>query len=207
MLDESSAEALFDRICRGRVRPAEIFAPGHLFARICQRLWGPAAGREMYLAYMSPGDSGAGPVARVWWSVTATLARLRAQPAPRGIDWKAEHAHWLRRLAHSREALVHARAAARLSDREDIRWFAQSLDIGTRFAEAMTDALQLRIKDDPAVRTHLAQTLRELESHIPTVTRMEKTDILGGDPGCWLESIGNLRKMYYPGKKKTHLDS
>jgi hypothetical protein len=82
-----------------------------------------------------------------------------------------------------------------LCDHEEVRWFAQSLDVGARFAEAMVDALQLRMQDDPAVRAHLVKTLRDLEAHIPTITRLEKTDLLGGDPGCWLESIATLREL------------
>jgi sialidase-1 len=193
--DEPSTVALFRRMCQGRCRPAEIFGPGELFQRICQRLWGPAAGREMYLAYMAPGESGDGPVSRVWWSVTSCLARLRAKPAAKATDWSAEHSRWLRRLEHTRLALAHARQAARLCDHEQVRWFAQSLDVGSRFAEALVDALQLRIHDDPPVRVHLAQTLRDLEACIPTVSRLEKTDLIGGDPGCWLESIANLREL------------
>jgi hypothetical protein len=76
-----------------------------------------------------------------------------------------------------------------------VRWFAQSLAVGSRFAEAMADALELRMQDDPAVRARLVKTLQDLEAHIATITRLEKTDILGGDPGCWLESIANLREL------------
>jgi hypothetical protein len=96
--------------------------------------------------------------------------------------------------------LAHAQEAARLSDQEDVRWFAQSLGVGSRFAEAMVDALQLRMQDDPAVRAHLLKTLQDLEAHIATVTPLEKIDILGGDPGCWLESIANLRALWASGK-------
>jgi len=193
--DEASAGELFRRMARGHHRPPELFAPGQLFQRICHRLWGPAAGQAMYLAYTVPGESGDGPVSRVWWSVTSCLARLRAQPATQATDWNQEHARWLRRLEHTRQALAHAQEAARLCDREDVRWFAQSLDIGSRFAEAMVDALQLRVQDDPAVRTHLLKTLQDLEAHIATITPLAKTDILGGDPGCWPESIAHLREL------------
>jgi hypothetical protein len=193
--DEPLAVALFRRMSQGHCRPPELFAPGQLFQRICHRLWGPTAGQAMYLAYVTPGESGDGPVSRVWWSVTSCLARLRAQSAAKATDWNKEHARWVRRLAHTRQALAHAREAARSSDHEELRWFAQSLDVGTRFAEAMVDALQLRMQDDPAVRAHLVETLQDLEAHIATVTRLERTDILGGDPGCWLESIANLREL------------
>jgi len=194
--DEPSAVDLFRRLTRGHCRPPKLFAPGQLFQRICHRLWGPAAGQAMYLAYMVPGESGDGPVSRVWWSVTSCLARLRAQPAPQATDWNQERARWLRRLTHTRQALAHAQEAARLCDQEDVRWFAQSLGVGARFAEAMVDALQLRMRDDPTVRAHLLKTLQDLEAHIATVTPLEKTDILGGDPGCWLESIASLRDLF-----------
>lgn len=193
--DEPAAEDLFRRMTRGLCRPPELFAPGQLFQRICHRLWGPAAGQAMYLAYTVPGESGDGPVSRVWWSVTSCLARLRAQGAAQAADWNQEHARWVRRLAHTRQALTHAQEAARLCDQEDVRWFAQSLDVGARFAEAMVDILQLRMQDDPAVRAQLLKKLQDLESQIATITPLEKTDILGGDPGCWLESIANLREL------------
>jgi len=198
--DEPAAVNLFQRMTRGHCRPPELFAPGQLFQRICHRLWGPAAGQAMYLAYTVPGESGDGPLSRVWWSVTSCLARLRAQPATLATDWNQEHARWLRRLTHTRQALAHAQEAARLCDDEAVRWFAQSLDIGSRFAEAMVDALQLRVQDDPAVRAGLLKTLQDLEKHIATVTPLEKTDILGGDPGCWLESIAHLRVLCSSGK-------
>jgi hypothetical protein len=41
----------------------------------------------------------------------------------------------------------------------------------------------------------LVKTLEDLETHIATSTRLEKTDVLGGDPGCWLESIATLRAL------------
>lgn len=198
--DEPAALELFRRLTRGHCRPPELFAPGQLFERICHRLWGPAAGHAMYLAYTVPGESGDGPVSRVWWSVTSCLARLRAPEAPQATDWAQEHARWVRRLAHTQQALAHAQEAARLCDQEDVRWFARSLGVGARFAEAMVDVLQSRVQDDPAVRTHLLKTLQDLEAHIATVTPLEKTDILGGDPGCWLESIANLRELCSSGK-------
>lgn len=127
--------------------------------------------------------------------VTSCLARLRAQGAAKAADGNQEHTRWVRRLAHTRQALAHAQEAARLCAQEDVRWFAQSLDVGARFAGAMVDILHLRRQDDPAVRAQLLKKLQDLESQIATVTPLERTDILGGDPGCWLESIANLREL------------
>jgi len=193
--DERSTVALFRQMSQGRCRPTELFARGQLFERICVRLWGPDAGAQMYRAYLVGGESGDGPVSRVWWSVTSCLARLRAKTPAKTVDWAAEHARWGRRLVSTRQALGHARAAARLSDHEEVRWLAQSLDVGARFVEALLDAIALRIEDNAAVRTRLAGRLRDLAAFLPTVSRMERTDLLGGDPGCWQESLAMLQTL------------
>ena len=105
------------------------------------------------------------------------------------------HATWLRRLANTEQALVHARRAAAVSDHEDIQWFARCLELGKRFAECVSLSMQLRVDADAAVRAQLGRALDDLESRIAGDHRVIKTDPLGGDPGCWLETIANLRKV------------
>lgn len=192
--DEAAAVALFQRISRGKHRPRALFAPGGPLERICRRLWGEAAGGEMYRAYLAGGDSGEGPVSRVWWAVTADVARLKANSA--SPDWKARYAHWLRRKAVTEEALFHARRAGALAEDEDVRWFASCLELGAGFSECMALAVSVRLGDDPAARARLKETLAALESKIAALGRGQRTDALGGDPGCWLETIEQLRKIH-----------
>jgi hypothetical protein len=193
--DEQTAEAVFRRMAQGKHRPAEIFGPGRTFERICRRLWGDAAGKEMYLAYLTPGETGEGPVSRVWWSVTAEIARLRSKTPPGGPGLQEARARWVRRQATTERALVHARRAAQRTDHEDVRWFADCLALGTRFSECMALCLQFRMADDAGARARLAEKLAALESQIAAAGRLTKTDRLGGDPGCWLETVANLKKL------------
>ncbi|NUQ64090.1 MAG: hypothetical protein HUU20_16570 [Pirellulales bacterium] len=193
--DETAAVERFQRMAKGRCRPAEVFAEGGVFQRICWRLWGDRAGNEMYRAYLVPGESGDGPVSRVWWTVTAAVRRLKAESLPAGFRWEDEHARWLRRLAATQSALKHARKAAALSDHDDVRWFARCLEIGARFAEAVALSVERRIADKPGAVVRLQEVLDDLESQIAASGPPEKTDILGGDPGCWLETLANLREI------------
>lgn len=193
--DEPAAQALFRRIAQGTHRPAAIFGPGRLFDRICRRLWGAAAGAEMCQAYLAPGESGDGPLSRVWWAVTADVARLQAKSLPARFNWEDRRAHWLRRKAVTDEALSHARRAAALTQDEDVHWFASCLAIGSRFSECMALSVEMRLRNDAATRQRLAGALSALESQIKASGRSEKTDLLGGDPGCWLETLAHLKSL------------
>lgn len=194
--DEAAAQALFRRIQQGRHRPAAVFGPEGLLHRICARLWGEAAGEEMYRAYLAAGESGDGPLSRVWWAATADVARLRAVSSPAQTDWEERHARWLRRKAATDDALVHARRAAALSEDEDVRWFASSLALGSRFCECMALSIELRLRADAATRSRLEGALGALESQIMALGRNDRTEPLGGDPGCWLETLGHLKSLH-----------
>lgn len=193
--DETSAQALFRRMCQGKHRPAGIFGPGKIFQRLCQRLWGDAAGTEMYQAYLAPGESGDGPLSRVWWAVTADVARLQAKSLPARFDWEERHTRWLRRKAVTDEALSHARRAAALTQDEDVHWFASCLALGSRFSECMALSLEMRLRKDAATGLRLAGALSALGSQIKAFGRSEKTDPLGGDPGCWTETLAHLKSL------------
>ena len=192
--DEPTARKLRDQLANGRHRPAAVFGPGQLLDRICRRLWGDAAGAAMYRACMAGGESGDGPVSRVWFSVTRDVQRLQTGTLPKGTQWQELRDRWVRRLASTQEALGHAERAARLTSDEDVAWFARCLDVGRRFSEVMLLAIELRIQSDEGARSRLAKALDEIESHVRTRFRFDKTDVLGGDPGCWLETIGHLRE-------------
>jgi len=192
--DEQAARDLWTRLEKGRCRPAAVFGPGRLLERICRRLWGDAAGAEMYRAYTAGGESGDGPVSRVWYSVTGDVRRLQAAALPKGMRWENLHDRWLRRLASTQEALGHARRAAGLTSDEDVAWFARCLEVGRRFGEVMVVATGLRVRPDQAERSSLLKALNDLEMYLRAEFRLEKTDLLGGDPGCWLETIEHLRE-------------
>lgn len=191
--DEPAARKLRDRLANGRHRPATVFGSGQLLERICRRLWGDAAGADMYRAYTAGGKSGDWPVSRVWFSVTRDVARLQTGTLPKGTRWEDLRDSWQWRLACTQEALGHAERAAKLTSDEDVTWFARCLGVGRRFNEVILLAIELRIQSDEAVRSRLAKALDDLESHVRAQFHFDKTDILGGDPGCWLETIGHLR--------------
>jgi len=193
--DEASAQELFRRMTAGKHRPAAIFGPGKIFDQVCRRLWGEAAGRAMFEAYMTAGETGDGPVSRVCWTVTKEVAKLRATETSQQIRWEDEHARWRRRLAATEQALVHARRAAALSDHEDVHWFARCLAVGAGFSKCMALSAQWRVRAEAETRDQLAKALTELESRIATGGKIIKTDPLGGDPGCWMETISDLRKF------------
>jgi hypothetical protein len=193
--DEPAARKLRDRLANGLHRPADVFGSGQLLERICRRLWGDAAGAEMYRAYMAGGKSGDWPISHVWFSVTRDVARLQTGTLSKGTRWQDLRDRWQRRLASTQESLAHAERAATLISDEDVAWFARCLDVGRRFSEVMLLAIELRIHSDEAARSRLAKALDDLESHLRSRFRFDKTDVLGGDPGCWLETIGHLREI------------
>jgi hypothetical protein len=149
----------------------------------------------MYRAYMAGGKSGDWPISHVWFSVTRDVARLQTGTLSKGTRWQDLRDRWQRRLASTQEALAHAERAATLISDEDVAWFARCLDVGRRFSEVMLLAIELRIHSDEAARSRLAKALDDLESHLRSRFRFDKTDVLGGDPGCWLETIGHLREI------------
>lgn len=193
--DEASAQALARRMAAGTYRPPELFGPGRFFDQVCRRLWGEQAGKEMYEAYMAAGETGEGPVSRVWWTVTKELALLNAKDTSARVVWKDEQARWLRRLATTGQALAHARRAAALSAREEVQWFARCLAVGERFSECMALSARLRVREEAAVRDRLGKALAELEAMVCADGGLVKTGPLGGDPGCWMETVTNLRKV------------
>ena len=196
--DEPSAQLLFRRMCQGKHRPAAIFGPDKIFHRICRRLWGDAAGTEMYRACQAPGESGDGPLAHVWWAATADVARLRAKSPAVAVDWEERHASWVRRKAVTDEALAHARRAAAFTEDEDVHWFATCLALGSRFSECMALSIELRLRDVVATRSQLAAAIAALESQIAASGRNKRTDPLGGDPGCWRETVALLKGLGGP---------
>jgi hypothetical protein len=111
-----------------------------------------------------------------------------------GADWTWTQTrdHWRTRLAHTTRALAHARRAAALTDDEDVHWFARSLEIGRRFAEVIALLAQHRAEDDLDAARHARELLIALRDEIIPRFPADFVDLLGGDPGCWPETIENL---------------
>ena len=195
----------FERICRGHWRPEELFGEGRLLHRICRHLWGEAPGDAMYEAYLCGGESGCGPVSRVWWGVTREVRRLMGDPVSGPAwTWRSMQEHWQQRLAATRAALALAReaaaAAAVLDARDDLGWFARCLEVGEGFAEVLALAYTWRAAadegDDTAEASRLAalDRLTKLSEHLAANFTFEPTDVLGGDPGCWRETVAAPRR-------------
>ena len=194
--DEISVEEVLQRLQKGTYRPAELFGPGCLFERICQRLWGFEAGTEMYRAYVAGGESGHHPVSRVWWAVTREARRLLGDQVEAEWTWESVHRTWVERLEHTEEALAHARRAAEMSDDEDVVWFARCLEVGRRFGEVVMLSARLRLADVPETRELLSERLHELEAFLQAEFEWQPTDILGGDPGCWRETLNKVLHLH-----------
>lgn len=194
----TEAAALFDAMTRGEHRPAAIFGPDGLLHEACLRLWGEDAGPHMHRAHLS-GDGRHWPVARVWWTVTREMRRLKGDPVGHDWTWESLREDWRLRLKVTREALGHARAAQQIREDTDIRWFARCLDVGERFAEVLVDCMALKIEDHAALRNELAARLNQLQAYLESEFTFDRTDVLGGDPGCWLETVDLLRKVMLGG--------
>ncbi|MEN6404660.1 MAG: hypothetical protein ABFD94_22135, partial [Armatimonadia bacterium] len=164
----------------------------------CRRLWDEPVADLMWKAYLRGGESGCGPVSRVWWAITREVRRLMGD-AVYGA-WAAEKLdeRWRLRAENTREALGYAQQAAALTDDEDVQWFARCLRVGLGFSEV----LAMMYAQEPAEK--IIDRLTELETHLRRDFSFEPTDLLGGDPGCWLETLESLREL--AGKSATAVD-
>lgn len=186
-------DRLLSALRYGHHRPVEVFAEGSLLQRACRRLWGAEAGEHMYRCYLCGGDGDYAPICRVWWAVTREMRRFRGDRVEAEWTWESVHEKWQRRLEATTEAIMHAAAAAKVSDDADLSWLVRCLEVGRRFSEALVLATSLKLREDEAVRDQLAAALGALEAHIEREFTITPADILGGDPGCWLETVGLLR--------------
>ena len=190
--DQTEAKRLFEAICRGTHRPPELFATGGVFDRLCARLWGNEAGTLMGRALRARCD-GRNPVSHVWWSITHAVMTLKTQGA--GSLFVCHEREWERRTQATVAALECAREASSVTEDEDVHWFARCLEVGRRFAEAIRWLVVAEAGRDPAAAARFQTTIDALEEHIRARFRMERTDVLGGDPGCWQETIAELRNL------------
>ena len=189
--DETAAEAVFKKMTVGEYKPRKIFASGGYFDRMCVRLWGPKAGRLMSRA-LRVRYNGRLPVSRVWWSVTKTVMALKNKEACSLLNCEKE---WADRELSTALALKYARRAARISDNEDIHWFVKCLEVGRQYAEAVKLLVILKSGKDKIAGVRLGRVINDLEKHIRKNFAMKKTDILGGDPGCWRETIAEIKRL------------
>ncbi len=192
--DPEEAEQLRRALCLGHHRPAGVFAEDGLLRRTCNRLWGQEAGEHMYRLYMCGGDGEHAPVCRVWWAVTRETRRLRGDRVETDWSWTDVHEKWKRRLEATTAAIEHATKACRACGDPNIAWMVRCLEVGRRFSEALVLATSLKQQEEPDVRAQLSASLDDLEHHIADELSMTPTDILGGDPGCWQETVRLLRE-------------
>ncbi len=192
--DAAEADALFEAIRKGEHRPPSVFAEGGALHSACCRLWGDDAGLHMYRAYLS-GRAARSPVTRVWWAITREVRRLKGDTVEHGWTWEELRERWQARIEATREAGGHAQAALSVDPHPDIEWFVRCLQIGERFARVVLQSVELRLEDSPENRARLAATLDDLQEYITREFDLEFTDILGGDPGCWQETVDALRDV------------
>ena len=136
------------------------------------------------------------PVSHVWWTITRPLDRLGNAKSPYGPYSLAEcEREWAGRELATASALKYARQAAGISDNEDIHWFARCLEVGQKYAEAVKLLARLKSGHDITVGARLEKVINDLEAHIRNNYVIKKTDVLGGDPGCWLETITRIKQL------------
>ena len=189
--DETKAVAIFEKIATGAHKPSEIFAAGGYFDRLCVRLWEKEAGKLMSRALQAR-HNGQMPVSHVWWSITKTVMALKNDET---CSLMISEKEWTDRERATALALKYARQAAGISDNEDIHWFAKCLKVGLQYAKAVKLLFLLKSGKDETASVRLGRVINDLEAHIRKNFVMKKTDILGGDPGCWLETIAEIRQL------------
>jgi len=188
--NERMAE-VWPQLLRGQWRPDEVCGAGGALQAICRHLWGAEAGDLMYRARLCGGDGESGPVAHVWWTITREVRRLTGEYEPWNdrVTTEALAGRWRRRVAATREALGYARQAAELTEDEDVTWFVRCLEVGLGFAEVLAAAY-----GSPEDRQEARERLARLEQHLDREFDLVPTDVLGGDPGCWRETLASLRE-------------
>lgn len=186
---DAEAQETWRRLSVGTERPPEVFAEEGLLRQACRQLWSEPVAGHMWEAITSGGDSGQGPVSRVWWVITREVRRLKGDRVERDVTPEELARRWQARVEHTREALGHARQAAALTDDEDVQWFTRCLEVGLGFSEVLA---MIYGGQAPA---EVQERLDALETHLKANFRFEPCDLLGGDPGCWLETLANLREL------------
>ncbi len=133
---------------------------------------------------------GAFPVSHIWFSVTHALIALKKD----NLSPLADHLNrWSNRVKATETALEYAQRALKVSKDEDIAWFVRCLEVGRRFAEVLRLLLMEKSGRDEENSRSLDQALVELGEYIGNSPATERTDILGGDPGCWMETVQVIR--------------
>ena len=189
--DPVEVQELYHRLQRGQYRPADVFAEGGVFQTVCRSLWGVDAGDCMWQAYLAGGDTGQGPVSRVWWVVTREVRRFKGDLAGARESWEEVSDRWRQRVESTVAALGWARQAAALSDDEDIHALVRGLEMGERFARVVHALAEYRATGAAEALAEARDGLSRLREHLAGLT-LRPTDVLGGDPGCWEETLAAL---------------
>lgn len=184
---------LWQEITQGTYRPEAVYGPGGFLERACRALWGDEAGKSMWRAYTVAGATGRHPVSRVWWAVTREVRRLHGDNAHGAVPWETLVADWEQRVSHTRGMLAEVREARQaLPADTDLAWLEECLEVGGRFGQVILLAAQRRVSDSGELRDQLAATLGDLRAYLAQRPRIQPTEPLGGDPGCWDDTLEHL---------------
>jgi len=178
------AAALLDASRSGDLRPEGLYAD--LLDRVCRRLYGEEAGPVVAQVF-APHPPERRPVPAIWHTITREVRGLGPHdvPGPAG-----RRDYWLSRRQASEDAadLVHrAQECDSVSHdaREDLAWLGRCLGVGRLFCQALAEYY--------GGSADLDHTLTQLDKHIPASP--EHLDPLGGDVGCWRETLETLRSL------------
>ncbi|MGE5532100.1 MAG: glycoside hydrolase family 20 zincin-like fold domain-containing protein [Bacteroidota bacterium] len=190
-------EKLWPSVCRGQWHRDALAATDSALAQACRHLWGKEVGNRMHQARLCGPDAVHGPVAHVWWTITREIRRLTGEYNPwndrASFEQLAER--FQRRSQSTAEALALAQQAIALTDDEDVHWFARSLEVGHGFAEILALAYEWKARDDDGSRQQALKRAQDLGAHLQANFTFVATDPLGGDPGCWQETVELLTKV------------
>jgi len=120
--------------------------------------------------------------------VTREVRRLKGDLAGAGQNWDEVSEQWRRRVASTVTALGWARQAAAVSDDEDIHAFVRGLEMGEGFAGVVQALAEYRATGAAEALAAARAKLARLREHLAGLT-LAPTDVLGGDPGCWEETL------------------
>ncbi len=194
--DRQAGLRLWEASRDGSLRPAEVYGPGGVIERACERIYGAGAGAHMSELFSS-GAGESGPVATIWRTITTEVVKLREGSIEDSLE---RDTFWYERAETTRRALELVANALQTEGlapevAEDLRWLRGTLEIGEQFADGTGMTCELLASGSEELKTQLRahwSTLRQrIEADFPT----DWFDPLGGDVGCWRVTIERLEAL------------
>ena len=172
----------------------DIFGPGGLLSRACDRLYGADAGRLMTELFSLGAGEGVFPLATGWRRAADEVAALEAGTN----DEKDSRArHWRRREELTSAALKLMSDALRApvpndGVREDLAWLCTGLNVGLRICRALCACCEWMDGGAEHAHTRFGDTVDELRRYLNVNVPGTTTDPVGGDVVVWRMIVDKL---------------